>query len=135
MRNTLAGILLTWMVAAAPCAHAQQEGSPEDQISIKPGEAAHLDRDSIGSYGSTKRFEVEITWSQDAGPRPPSHKARRARYVADCKAGTLTVAAVAVFDRAGMLEKRMLVPPGAVEPMTPEPGSPPGKWLQEVCAN
>lgn len=134
MRNTMAGFLLTWIVAAAPCAHAQEQDAPEAQATIKPGEVGHLDRDSIGDYGSTRRFDVEITWDEAAGQRPADHKARKVRYVADCKAGTLTVGAVAVFDRSGMLEKRMLVPPGAAEPIKPAPGSPEAKWQTSVCA-
>ena len=134
MRNTMAGFLFAGIVAAMPFAHAQEQDAPEAQAAIKPGEAGRLDRDSIGEYGSTRRFDVEITWGDTAGPRPADHKARRVRYLADCKAGTLTVVAVAVFDRSGMLEKRMLVPPGAVDPIKPEPGSPQAKWQTAVCA-
>ena len=133
MRNTMAGILFTW-IAVASCALAQDENSPETQAAIKAGEMARLDRDSIGEYGSTRRFEVDITWNDEAGQRPGNHKTRKVRYVADCGAGTLTVAAVGVFDRSGMLEKRMIVPPGAAEPMKPEAGSPQAKWLAQVCA-
>lgn len=133
MRSTMAGILVVW-IAAAPCALAQDENSAGTQAAIKAGEVARLDRDSIGEYGSTRRFEVEIVWNEDAGQRPGDHKARKIRYVADCGAGTLTVAAVGVFDRSGMLEKRMIVPPGAAEPMKPEAGTPQAKWLAQVCA-
>jgi hypothetical protein len=133
MRNAAAGMLLTWCLAAAPAAYAQDENSPETQASIRKGEAAHLDRDSIGDYSSTKRFEVGITWGDDGGPRPADHKNRRVRYVADCKAGTLTLATVALFDRTGMLEKSMIVPPGAADPFKPDAGSIQAKWLQDVC--
>jgi hypothetical protein len=133
MRNAAAGIFLTWCLAAASGASAQDENSPETQASIRKGEAAHLDRDSIGDYSSMKRFEVDIAWGDDAGPRPGDHKNRRVRYVADCRADTLTLVTVAVFDRTGMLEKSMIVPPRASDPFKPDAGSIQAKWLQNVC--
>ena len=48
-------------------------------------------------------------------------------------ASALTIAAVGVYDRTGMLEKRMIVPPGASDPIKPETGSPQAKWLKDVC--
>ena len=134
MRTTMTTLLIAWIVAAVPSAHAQEESAPEAQATIKPGETARLDRDSIGEYGATRRFDVDIWWNDAAGPRPSEHRTRKIRYVADCRAGTLTLAAVAVFDRSGMVEKRMIVPPGASDPIKPEPGSPQAKWHNEVCA-
>src|SRR5690242_50059 len=128
-----AWMLLMGLALTACAAHAEDENSPEVQATIKPGEAAHLDRDSIGEYGSTKRFDIDLVWSGATGERPTSHKNRKVRYIADCKAGTLTIAAVAVFDRSGMTEKRMMVPPGAADPVKPDAGSPAAKWLQNVC--
>jgi hypothetical protein len=128
-----AAVLFSGMVAIVSAVHAQDQNSPETQATIKPGESAHMDRDSIGDYGPMKRFDVDLVWSDASGARPADHKNRKVRYVADCKAGTLTVAAVAVFDRTGMTEKRMMVPPGAADPVKPDAGSPAAKWLQNVC--
>ena len=125
--------LCTGLMLAAFAVYAEDENSPDVQAAIKPGEAAQLDRDSIGEYGSTKRFDVDLVWSGATGERPTAHKNRRVRYIADCKAGTLMLAAVTVFDRGGMAEKRMMVPPGAGDPIKPEPGSLEAKWLQSVC--
>jgi hypothetical protein len=47
----------------------------------------------------------------------------------------LFIAAVAVFDRSGALVKRMMAPPGASDPTTPEAGSPQAKWLKDVCVD
>jgi hypothetical protein len=132
MRNAISAILLTCIVAAVPGVQAQDE-DPETQVKIKAGEVARLDRDSIGDYGSTKRFEVDIGWDDAAGQRPADHKTRKVRYAADCKAGTVTIVAVGVFDRTGRLEKRMIVPPGASDPIKPEAGTPQAKWLRDVC--
>jgi len=132
MRNAISAILLTCIVAAVPCVQAQDE-DPEIQAKIRSGEVAHLDRDSIGEYGATRRFDVDIGWDDAAGQRPANHKTRKVRYVADCKAATLTIAVVGVFDRTGLLEKRMIVPPGASDPIKPETGSPQAKWLRDVC--
>ena len=59
--------------------------------------------------------------------------ARRVRYVADCKAHTLLLVAVSLFDSSGRLIKTMIVPPRAVEPTAPPEGSSESRWLQEVC--
>jgi hypothetical protein len=133
MRNAVAASGLMLCLISVPAAHAQDDATPEAQAAIGTGDQARLDRDSIGDYGEMRRFDVDIAWNDAAGPRPGDHKNRRARYVADCKAQTLTLAAVAVFDRTGLLEKRMIVPPGAADPIKPEAGTPQAKWLQEVC--
>jgi hypothetical protein len=126
-------VLCTAFALAVSAVHAEDENSPEVQAAIKPGEMAQFDRDSIGEYGATRRFDVDVVWSGASGERPTTHKNRKVRYIADCKAGTLTLAAVAVFDRSGMTEKRMMVPPGAGDPFTPQAASPQEKWLRNVC--
>jgi hypothetical protein len=125
----MAGILA---LAGALQAQAQDEAAPESLAQIKPGEVGRLERDSVRDFGQQRRFDVVIVWSDDA-PRPPDHLVRRTRYVADCKAGTLTLAAVGVFDSSGRLVKNMVVPPGASEPRAPAAGSPEARWLQDVC--
>jgi hypothetical protein len=134
MRNTLAIMLLSYGVSAMTGALAQDAGSAESQATIKQGELGRLDRDSIGEYGPATRFEVSIAWNDAEGKRPAEHQSRIVRYVANCKEGTLTVAAVGVFDSTGRLMKRMMVPPGAADPLTPDAGSPQAKWLKDVCA-
>ena len=133
MRNGLAVILFSCAVSAMTGASAQDVGSAESQATIKQGEVGRLDRDSIGEYGPATRFEVSIAWNDAEGKRPAEHQSRIVRFVASCKEGTLTVAAVGVFDSTGMLVKRMMVPPGAVDPLTPDAGSPEAKWLKDVC--
>jgi hypothetical protein len=133
MRNVLAGVLFIWSMGVLSAAHAQDEGSADARAVIGPNEAARLDRDSIGDYGAMKRFDVDIGWNDAAGPRPADHRNRRVRYAADCKAQTLTLAAVAVFDQIGQVEKRMIVPPGAGDAIKPEAGTTQAKWLQNVC--
>jgi hypothetical protein len=134
MRNRLAVMLFSSAVSVMTGALAQDVGSAESQATIKQGEVARMDRDSIGEYGPATRFDVSIVWNDAEGKRPAEHHARIVRYVASCKEGTLTVAAVGVYDSTGMLVKRMMVPPGAVDPLTPEAGSPQAKWLKDVCA-
>jgi hypothetical protein len=111
----------------------QDENTPEGMAAIKPGEVAGLDRDSIRDFGPTRSFEASIVWGDTGAPRPEGHLRRNVRYVADCRAGTLLVAAVAVIDGSGARVKTMISPPGAADPMTPEAGSAQARWLQEVC--
>jgi hypothetical protein len=135
MRNKVAVMLFSCAVGAVSGAQAQDENSPEAQAVVKQGEVAHLNHDSIGEYGDARRFDVSIAWNDAEGKRPADHQSRIVRYVANCKEGTLTVAAVGVFDRDGMLVKRMMLPPGAVDPTKPETGSPEARWLKDVCVN
>lgn len=124
--------LLLCCAVALP-ALAEDEPTVEAQSSVRPGERGQLDRGSIGEYGESRRFDVDIVWDESQGPRPADHHSRVVRYVAQCQAGTLAVAAIGVYDRSGMLVKRMIVPPGAVDAEAPQAGSPQAKWLRDVC--
>jgi hypothetical protein len=133
MRNAIVAVVALVAVWGTAQAQAPDENTPEGQAKIKTGEVGKLEQDSISEYGSTKRFEVRVVWDDPGRARPAGHLSRKVRYVADCKAGTLIVAAVALYDASGMLVKSMLTPPGAADPMKPEPGSTEARWLQEVC--
>jgi hypothetical protein len=45
----------------------------------------------------------------------------------------MTLAAVGLFDANGQLQKTLVVPPRASDPVKPEKGTPAAKWLQRVC--
>lgn len=121
------------LLALIPIAGAQNLDDPEAMAVIKNGEVASLDRGTIGAYGDLIRFDVSIVWDSAASARPEGYIARRVRYVADCKAHTLVLGAVSVFDSSGRLLKTMILPPGAVEPGAPAEGSAESRWLREVC--
>lgn len=121
------------LLALVPMAGAQDLDDPEAMAVIKGGEIGRLERNSIGAYGDLTRFDVSIVWDSAAGARPEGYMARRVRYVANCKAHTLLLAAVSVFDGSGRLIKTMILPPGAVEPAAPAEGSVESRWLVEVC--
>ena len=121
------------LLALLPIAGAQDLDDPEAMAVIKNGEVARLDRGTIGAYGDLTRFDVSIVWDSAASARPEGYMARRVRYVADCKAHTLLLAVVSVFDSSGRLLKTMILPPGAVDPAAPAEGSVESRWLREVC--
>jgi hypothetical protein len=100
----------------------------------REGESATLMLDSIRRFGEALgRFDVRVAWADDTRPAPGDYFPRRVRYQANCEEGTITLAAVAVFDGSGQLQKTMVVPPGASDPVTPQKGSQPAKWLRRVC--
>ncbi|MEO8630438.1 MAG: hypothetical protein ABI612_20425 [Betaproteobacteria bacterium] len=111
------------------------DNTPEGQATIKAGEVGRFDRDSMTEYGTSTRFESSIVWDSASKPRPEGHLARKVRYLADCKANTLVVTAVGVFDVSGRLLKSLITPPGAGEPTAPAAGTPQARWLQEACRN
>jgi len=121
------------LLALAPVAGAQDLDDPEAMAVIKDGEVARLERGTISAYGDLARFDVSIVWDSAAAARPEGYMARRVRYVADCKAHTLVLGAVSVFDSSGRLLKTMILPPGAVEPGAPAEGSTESRLLREVC--
>ena len=133
MRRAFLGTAALLALIVITAAWAQDENTPEGMAAIRPGEVAGLDRDSIRDYGQTRSFEASIVWGDTGAPRPDGHLRRNVRYVADCRAGTLTVAAVAVIDSSGARVKTMISPPGAADPVVPEAGSPQARWLQEAC--
>jgi hypothetical protein len=114
---------------------AQEESSPEAMATVKPGEAVRFDRDSIRDHGPSRSFEIAIVWGDSGAPRPVGHLSRRVRYVANCPAGTLGVVSVAVYGSDGMLQKSMISPPGATDPVTPAADSAQARWLRDVCAS
>lgn len=127
--------LIASVLALVACASAtaQDQNTPEAWAVVKAGEEAHLDTGTISAPGPLTRFEISIVWGGTAASRPPGYMARRVRYVADCKAGTVTVVAVGLFDTSGQPFKTLIAPPGAVEPSTPSTGTREEKWLQYVC--
>jgi len=133
MQRLISAIAVSFVLAAACQVRAQDENTPEGQAVIRDGEVGRLDRRSVSTYGSVTRFEASIVWNEAGGKGPAGHTSRKVSYVADCKAGTLILAAVAVFDPAGKLAKTMLAPPGAADPAAPKPGSTEARWLKEAC--
>jgi hypothetical protein len=132
MMRAFLGTAALALLAITPV-QAQDENTPEAMAAIKPGEVAGLDRDTIRDFGQTRTFEASIVWGDTGAPRPEGYLRRNVRYLADCRAGTLAVAAVAVIDTTGARVKTMISPPGAVDPVAPEAGSPQARWLQEAC--
>ena|SRR5215472_12674985 len=126
-------LVIAILLAFVPLAGAQDEDDPEAMAVIKKGEIGRLDRGTIGAYGDLTRFDVSLVWDSAAAARPEGYMARRVRYVADCKAHTLVLGAVSLFDGSGRLIKTMILPPGAVDPAVPAEGSTESGWLREVC--
>jgi hypothetical protein len=53
--------------------------------------------------------------------------------MANCKDGTMVVAAVGLFDPSGQLAKTIVAPPRSIDEVKPEKGTQEAKWLQRVC--
>ena len=121
---------LLWSLPAAADAPLEAEtlAQPRD------GESASLDMVSIRRYGDTLgSFEVIVVWTNSVQPPPEDYLPRRVRYAVNCDEGTVTLAAVGLIDRAGQLMKRMVVPPGASDPVKPPKGSEQAMWVKRVC--
>jgi hypothetical protein len=100
----------------------------------REGESASLDLQSIRRFGDTLgSVQVSVVWADSARPPPEDYLPRRVRYAVNCDEGTLTLAAVGVLDRSGQLQKTLVVPPGASDPVKPTKGSEQAKWVQRVC--
>jgi hypothetical protein len=121
-------LFLSLPAAAQVPADAEALAKPRD------GETAALELETIRKFGDAlARFEVTIAWADAARPAPSDYGARRVRYMANCDEGTMTVAAVALFDRSGALQKTLVVPPGGSDPVKPEKGTDAEKWLRRAC--
>ena len=128
----LATALASAMLLAA--AYGQTIESAEALAKPQPGETAELDLQSIKRFGDNiGRFEVNIVRVDPASARPNGPGPRRVRYVIDCEAQTMTLAAVGVFDDSGQVQRSLVVPPGAVDPVKPAKGTPEYKWLRRAC--
>jgi hypothetical protein len=113
---------------------AQEPASIESMAEVKAGERAQLDLQSIRRYGDIQgRFEVVVAAADPAAQAPETMPTRRLRYMANCEEGTMTLAAVGVFDINGNVLKSMVAPPGSLDPVKPEKGSEGAKWLRRVC--
>ncbi|HTT36813.1 MAG TPA: hypothetical protein VMH32_03980 [Burkholderiales bacterium] len=123
------------LLALSACCHAEAQDytTPEAWAAVKAGEEAHLDTGTVSAVGPLTRFEVTIGWGGSTASRPQDYIARRVRYAADCKAGTLMVVAVGLFDPSGRAFKTLISPPGAAEASAPSAGTQEQRWLNEVC--
>jgi hypothetical protein len=134
MTARIAVTLSALALLAGAAAHAQEPGSPESLAQAKAGEEARLDLQTIRKFGQTQgRFEVVVAWADSSRPAPEDYGPRQVRYMANCDEGTISLAAIGVFDRSGQLTKTMIIPPGGADPIKPEKGSQEAKWLQRVC--
>ena len=132
MRTSAAVVVLALAVAGA--AFAQDPASIESMAEVKAGERAQLDLQSIRRYGDVQgRFEVIVATADPDSERSDGSSSRRLRYMANCQDGTMTLAAVGVFDNSGNVLKTLVAPPGSLDPVTPEKGSEAAKWLRRVC--
>jgi len=115
-------------------AGAQDPAGAETLAKPRDGESATLELETIRKFGdAVARFEVTIAWTDPARSAPSDYGARRVRYMANCEDGTLALAAVAVFDRSGALQKTLVVPPGASDTVKPGKGTDAEKWLRRAC--
>jgi len=134
MQRLISAIATGVVLSATLPVLAQDENTPEEQAVIKEGEVGRLDLGSVKAYGPVTRFEASIVWDEARGERPAGHMSRNVRYVADCKAGTLTLTGVAVFGSDGKLIKNTFIPPGAADSAVPKRGSTEARWLREACS-
>ena len=134
MTARIAYTLSVLALFAGAAAAAPDPGSPESLAQAKEGELARLDLQTIRKFGEAQgRFEVVVAWADSSRPAPEDYGPRQVRYMANCEEGTISLAAVGVFDRNGQLTKTMVIPPGGADPIKPEKGSQEAKWLQRVC--
>ena len=134
MQRLISAIAAGLVLSGTVPVRAQNEDPPEQQAVIKEGEVGRLDPGSVKAYGPVTRFDASIGWDAARGERPAGHMSRNVKYVADCKAGTLTLTAVAVFGSDGKLIKNTFIPPGAVDSTIPTRGSTEARWLREACS-
>ena len=112
--------------------HAQSQ-DPEALSKIGEGEVAELDTTTIRKYGEIQgSFNVNIK-RQDGASSPEGTTPRTVRFMANCKDGTMVVAAVGLFDGSGQLAKTMVAPPRSIDEVKPEKGTLEAKWLRQVC--
>jgi len=121
-------LLFSLPVAAQSSLDAETLAQPRD------GESETFDLQSIRRYGDVQgTFHVSIVWTDTAHPSPEDYHARLVRYAVNCEEGTMTLAAVVLLDRDGQLQKTLVVPPGASDPVKPAKGTEHAKWVRRVC--
>jgi len=127
-------IVCTLALCCSLPAAAQGTVDPETLAQPKEGETADFDMQSIRRYGDVLgTFQVGIRWTDRSRPFPEDYMPRTVRYAMNCQEGTLTLAAIGLFDRNGQLQKTMVVPPGGSDPVKPEKGTEQAKWIQRAC--
>ena len=134
MKTTKLLIALTACMLGAGPALASDIPSANALVNIANGEQAKLDVASINRLGPQARFDVSVrsTGAQASHEYTP----RRIRYVADCSAGKMAVAAIAVANQEGQAsftDQTTIVPPGAEHWFKPSAGSQSAGWLSDAC--
>jgi hypothetical protein len=134
MKTTKLLIALTACMLGTGPALASDIPSASALASIAQGEHAKLDVGSIERLGPQARFDVSVHSTSAQASR--EYTPRRIRYVADCSAGKMAVAAVAVAAKEGQattVDQTTVVPPGAEQWMKPAAGSQSASWLSDAC--
>ena len=128
--TTVAAVLLAVSVDAG----AEDPLAAEALAQPQSGDSVELELESIRRFGEkTVRLEIMIRWGDPTRPAPEGYTPRKVRYMGDCEEGTLTLAAVGVFDASGRPLKSVIVPPRASDPIKPEKGTDLAKWLRQAC--
>ena len=126
------GGVLAWLPALP--APAQSSLDAETLAQPREGESVTLDLQSIRRFGDVAgRFHVYIAWADSSRPIPEDYFPRSVRYSVNCQEKTLTLAAVGLLDRSGQLQRTLVVPPGASDPVKPAAGTEQAKLVQRVC--
>ena len=134
MNFRIASMTLALSLVAVAAARAEGPDEAEVLAQVRDGETATLDLQTIRRYGDVVgRFEVAFVWTDSTRPMPADYSPRRVRYMANCEEGTMTIAAVGVLDGAGRVQKTIVVPPRASDPVKPQKGTEAAKWLRRVC--
>jgi hypothetical protein len=134
MRSWFSCTTLSLTVLAASASFAQSPEEAQALAQPREGETADLDLQTIRRYGDVLgRFEVTIVWTDSSKSIPEDYRPRRVRYMANCEEMTTMLAAVTLYDRNGAFQKGIVVPPRAIDPVKPEKGTEPAKWLRRVC--
>ena len=121
------------LLALASSPALAEYASIEEAAVITDDNVYRFESDSIARQGPRLRFDVAVAW-KDGFVRPAdAPPGKIIRYLTDCKAGELALAAVSTFTDGSQDRKTYGIAPGGWEFVKPAAGSREATWMKKAC--
>ena len=133
IKATLTGIVSIGILYDVAVSHGEEAIDIERLARFDPAtQVAAVDTGSVRSFATVTVFVVRIS-AKKPDSKPAATPLREVRYLANCGARKLVLAAVSFIDANGEVTESHHVPPASLNYRAPDPGSAQLSWLEAAC--
>ena len=133
IRSALTAVVSIGLFAGIAVARGEEMIDIEWLARFDPAtQVAAVDTESVRSFATVTVFVVRIR-AKNPDPKPAAFALREVRFLANCGARKLVLAAVSLIDANGEVTESHPVAPATMKYRAPEPGSAQQSWLDTAC--